>query len=510
MLQACPRGLSGSYPWRPWPRRLARPCTCPLWNSGRSQKKIGRSWLTLLSQGDVLHTLTDVFLPDHVVAIPVPAEAIRLIQEFEGCERWDASDGLIHAYPDPHSGDEPHTIGWGTTVYPDGRKVRLGDAITREDADKFLVINVQERYWEKIGCTIPFWAEMNAPMRAALCSFSYNLGAGFYGSEGFNTISACLKEKRWHEVPQALMLYVNPGSRVEAGLRRRRDAEAVLWRQGLSQLSAEATASQPMILEAITETFLKKEKLDSSELAPHQLVPVETGKRWKIEQRLEEDGSSQKVQLAYGAGQWWIYLPHWKTVALPVPVAGSASLSISPRGVSAGARDLPVPYLCQLDNRFNPYGSCNVTCVAMCLYYLGYPRRPGMQLEDELYQKLETMGRSRHDPYDLQFLIGTYPGFKDIFRVDGGFRDIQGSIDAGHPVIVHGYFTAFGHIIVIRGYDEKGFIVNDPYGEWFSTGYDNSRSGEALHYSYGLIARTCSPESQSNPANIWYHTLLRV
>lgn len=173
-------------------------------------------------------------------------------------------------------------------------------------------------------------------------------------------------------------------------------------------------------------------------------------------------------------------------------------------------KDLMIPHLSQLDNRLNPYGSCNVTCVAMCLYYLGYPRQPGTQLEDELYKKLEDLGRNRHDPYDLQFLVGTYPGYKDIFRVDGGFRNIQTSIDAGNPVIVHGYFTPTGHIIVIRGYDQQGFIVNDPYGEWFSGGYDNSRSGERLHYSYALIARTCSPESKSDPRNIWYHTLFRV
>lgn len=444
------------------------------------------------------------------MASSVPCEAIRLIQEFEGCERFDPDDGLIHAYYDPCTGDEPHTIGWGTTVYPDGRKVRCGDVITRDDADRYFVANLLQCYWEPIADRIPFWSEMNDPMRAALCSFAYNLGAGFYGSDGFKTISACLREKRWEDVSQALMLYVNPGSRVEAGLRRRRDAEAQLWCQGLSQLSGQAPAERPIVLEAITETFLKKEKLDSSQLAPHQLIPIETGKQWKIEQRLQTDGNSQQVQLAYGAGQWWIYLPHWQPAGEPAPVrAPSGAPAPTQIAVSAG-RVLDVPYLSQLDNRLNPYGSCNVTCVAMCLYFLGYPRRPGTQLEDELYQKLEDLGKSRHDPYDLQFLINSHPGYKDVFRIDGGFRDIQTSIDAGHPVIVHGYFTSFGHIIVIRGYDEKGFLVNDPYGEWFSTGYDHSRSGQGLHYSYGLIARTCSPESQANPRNIWYHTLLRV
>ncbi|MCS5698124.1 hypothetical protein NZK32_03600 [Cyanobium sp. FGCU-52] len=70
---------------------------------------------------------------------PVPQQAITLIQEFEGCHRCVPGSDLIEAYPDPLSGGEPYTIGWGTTVYPDGRRVRLGDTITREDADKFFV-----------------------------------------------------------------------------------------------------------------------------------------------------------------------------------------------------------------------------------------------------------------------------------------------------------------------------------------------------------------------------------
>ena len=64
--------------------------------------------------------------------------------------------------------------------------------------------------------------------------------------------------------------------------------------------------------------------------------------------------------------------------------------------------------------------------------------------------------------------------------------------------------------IVEAGGRSGGFIVNDPYGEYFQSGYDNRRSGAGLHYSYGLIARTCSPESQQDPQNLWIHSLFRV
>ncbi|MEA5414026.1 C39 family peptidase [Synechococcus sp. BA-132 BA5] len=442
----------------------------------------------------------------------VPQKAISLIQEFEGCHRLKPGDDLVYAYPDPLSGGKPFTIGWGTTVYPDGRKVEPLDSISKEDADTFFTTTLQGKFWEPLFDKIPAWAEMNDSMRSALCSFAYNLGVDFYGGDGFKTISAALREKRWDDVPKALMLYVNPGSNVEAGLRRRRDAEGDLWRQGLELLSGNAApAAKQDIFEAMTETFLKKEKVDSSQLSPQHLVPVETGRQYKIEEILEKADHSMKVRLAYGAGDWWVYLPHWRS-AVADAVSTARAAGPNPERIVDTSKPhlLKVPHLSQLDNRQNPTGSCNVTCVAMCLIYLGMEHPPGIQLEDVLYQKMEKLGWSRHDPHDLKALIDSYPGYKDIFRQNGGFKDIQTSIDAGNPVIIHGYFTKFGHIIVVCGYDDKGFIVNDPNGEYFSSGYDRSRSGENLHYSYGLIARTCSPESVANPKNIWYHTVFRV
>ncbi|WP_094556963.1 C39 family peptidase [Synechococcus sp. 1G10] len=443
----------------------------------------------------------------------VPQQAIALIKEFEGCHRLKPSDNLVHAYPDPLSGGDPFTIGWGTTVYPDGRKVQPSDSITKEDADKFFATTLQEKYWEPLSKKVPGWGEINDLMQSALCSFAYNLGVDFYGSGGFNTISACLREKRWDDVPSALMRYVNPGSNVEAGLRRRRDAEGDLWRQGLELLKGTgAPAPKQEILEAITETFLKKDKVDSSQLGPQQLVPVETGRQYKVEQVLETSGNSKKVRLAYGSGDWWLYQPHWRSAVTEAATATAPAAGPGLERVVDPSKPhlLDVPYLSQLDNRQNPTGSCNVTCVAMCLTFLGMPHPPGTQLEDALYLKMEKLGWSRHDPQDLKALIDSYPGYKDIFRQNGGFKDIQTSIDAGNPVIIHGYFTKFGHIIVVCGYDDKGLIVNDPYGEYFSSGYDNSQRGEKLHYSYGLIARTCSPESVATPKNIWYHTVFKV
>ena len=72
---------------------------------------------------------------------------------------------------------------------------------------------------------------MNESQQGALLSFSYNLGARFYDSSGFNTISRVLRNREWNNVPKVLYLYRNPGTNVEKGLARRRTAEGNLWKK---------------------------------------------------------------------------------------------------------------------------------------------------------------------------------------------------------------------------------------------------------------------------------------
>lgn len=146
--------------------------------------------------------------------------ALKLIKEFEGVH--------LGAYPDPLHGWDVATIGYGTTRYPDGRKVQRGEKITVIDANELLEIEVG-RIAEKLRSSVPHWGAMSGNKQCALLSFAYNLGAGFYGSAGFETISRCLRDKDWNAVPAAMELYRNPGTPVEAGLLRRRRAEGRLW-----------------------------------------------------------------------------------------------------------------------------------------------------------------------------------------------------------------------------------------------------------------------------------------
>jgi lysozyme len=134
----------------------------------------------------------------------------------------------LNAYPDPLTGYLPITIGWGSTKDFDGKSFKLGRKITQEYADKLLIFDLENRFIPVLQ-KIPYWSEMNDNQRGVLLSFAYNLGAGFYSSSNFNTISRHLREKNWGFIPKTLELYRNPGSKVEAGLLRRRKAEGKLW-----------------------------------------------------------------------------------------------------------------------------------------------------------------------------------------------------------------------------------------------------------------------------------------
>jgi GH24 family phage-related lysozyme (muramidase) len=184
--------------------------------------------------------------------------AISLIKEFEGCH--------LSAYPDPLSGGEPWTIGYGTTRYSGGVPVKRGDAINAIEADLLLRQEV-DRIAEKLRITVPYWVEMTDAQKCALISLGYNVGSSFYGSTGFETITARLRDKDWSKVPDAMLLYCNPNTNVEAGLRRRRQAEGRLWMQGIGlpqKPASKLTPASPFSF-AVTPNFTYGELCNGEE-----------------------------------------------------------------------------------------------------------------------------------------------------------------------------------------------------------------------------------------------------
>lgn len=161
-------------------------------------------------------------------------------------------------------------------------------------------------------------------------------------------------------------------------------------------------------------------------------------------------------------------------------------------------------YYDQKHNHYGPERTCNVTSLAMALSALGINVKP-----DTLYEKATSLGLEVTEVGTLTRLAALY-GVRDEFTSQGSFGDIRKALDLGRPVLLRGYFTSSGHVIAVYGYDKWGLWVNDPWGEWFARGYDTKLTGEKLHYSWGLIGRTCAVDTPaSNPGDIWFHQLYK-
>jgi uncharacterized protein YvpB len=165
---------------------------------------------------------------------------------------------------------------------------------------------------------------------------------------------------------------------------------------------------------------------------------------------------------------------------------------------------LDVPYYSQRDNAVRPYQTCNMTCAAMTIKYYYPDLKTGKeQLEDKLTKyATEKWGADSIYYHGRIAQVLDNWGVVSTFNTATPFREIKKSIDNGNPVIYSGNFTKSGHIIVIIGYDDTGFIVNDPYGEWTQSGYKNV-PGDRLHYSYKLVGNLSYTTYNSG----WAHLL---
>jgi lysozyme len=87
---------------------------------------------------------------------------LAFIKQFEGLR--------LTAYLD--SVNVP-TIGWGTTMYPNGKKVKIGDTITSAQAEEYLRTDVNRR-----GAAMGNIKGLNQNQTDALISWCYNCGLG--------------------------------------------------------------------------------------------------------------------------------------------------------------------------------------------------------------------------------------------------------------------------------------------------------------------------------------------
>jgi len=157
---------------------------------------------------------------------PIGKAGAALIKQFEGCARL-RRDGMVEAYPDPGTGGDPWTIGWGAT----GPGLELGERIgpgtvwTQGQCDARLADDLK-RYARDVARAIGDTPTSQAQFDA-MVSFHYNTGAIARATLTKRHLAgdyeaAAQEFKRWNKA----------GGRVLKGLVRRRAAEEKLYRSG--------------------------------------------------------------------------------------------------------------------------------------------------------------------------------------------------------------------------------------------------------------------------------------
>jgi lysozyme len=140
------------------------------------------------------------------------------------------------------------TIGIGTTVYPDGRKVRSGDKCTAQQADSYLAHDLQE-FEQAVAAMVTVPVTSN--QFSALVSLAYNIGiSALRGS----TLLRLLNAGDYASAANQFLRWNRAAGRVLTGLTVRRRAERDLF------LTPDSAPLQAVGLMAATDTSTPEEK----------------------------------------------------------------------------------------------------------------------------------------------------------------------------------------------------------------------------------------------------------
>jgi len=163
------------------------------------------------------------------------------------------------------------------------------------------------------------------------------------------------------------------------------------------------------------------------------------------------------------------------------------------------------PYFYQYNNNLSPGVSCQNTAMAMVIkYYGGTSETP-----DQITEYYQTKPQQ------------TVPGWESTFNSEASYfgldvrddgseyytvQDMRDELAQNKPVVVHGYFTSDGHVVVVLGFDGENYYVHDPAGEWSEQygygGYSGTNETEGIYvkYSKDAFEAAVSPDGY-----VWMH-----
>lgn len=181
------------------------------------------NWLQEQLSSEVLAQFAELYRADPPVkpeASPSPGIdwlgiCLPLVKQFEGC--------VLTAYPDPGTGGDPWTIGWGHT----GPEVHRGVVWSQQQADAALLLDLKETHAGMMKA-LPMAVGYNGPRQAALTSWVFNVGAGAAADSTLRRRLAAGEDPNT-VIREELPRWDKGGGGVLPGLVRRRAAEVALF-----------------------------------------------------------------------------------------------------------------------------------------------------------------------------------------------------------------------------------------------------------------------------------------
>ena len=147
-----------------------------------------------------------------VVGKKMKTQDLNIIKEFEGLR--------LSAYDD---GVGVFTVGYGTTRYPNGNKVKRGDKITLEQAEQYLRHDLRN-FEDAINSLVKVPLTQN--QFDALTSLVYNIGSGAFSK---STLLKKLNAKDYKGAADQFLVWNKAGGRTLQGLTNRRTKERQLF-----------------------------------------------------------------------------------------------------------------------------------------------------------------------------------------------------------------------------------------------------------------------------------------
>jgi lysozyme len=191
----------------------------------------------------------------------ISERGLAIIREFEGLR--------LKAYPDPASGGDPWTIGYGHTL-----DVEPGDTCTLEEAEQWLLDDCADA---EVAVLKHVRVPLSQGQLDALISFVFNLGDGnFHKSTLLRKLNAGDYVGAWQEFPR----WNKAAGKVMPGLSRRRAAEAKLFAQSTSEkhahISDTLSSEQPISLAGETASAAEDRPLTpiQEQPMPAPLIPI--------------------------------------------------------------------------------------------------------------------------------------------------------------------------------------------------------------------------------------------